>query len=184
MPAPSEGRLWQHVGDMSPMGMLWTFIGSSTPYEVFCGSIEVFAAVLLLFQRTFLLGTLVAFISLLQIFVLNMCYDVPVKIFSFFLIECSLYLVAPSFNRLYNFFLTNKTTAPYTFYDISSKKWFQKFKLGFKILILGAIIYSFYQQFGGKEILEPSKKLAFEGSYVFDNSPQKIGTEKYTGCVF
>ena len=40
MPFPTDGRLWQRVGDMSPMGMLWTFIGSSTPYQVFCGSVR------------------------------------------------------------------------------------------------------------------------------------------------
>ena len=40
---PSSFRLAQQLGDMSPMGLLWTFMGFSTPYQIFTGSVEVLA---------------------------------------------------------------------------------------------------------------------------------------------
>src|SRR5262249_10241374 len=45
-------------------------------------------------------------------FVLNMTYDVPVKLFSFHLVLLSLFLILPDWPRLRNFFLLNRTVAP------------------------------------------------------------------------
>src|SRR3954447_6638629 len=36
-PGPSLDRLLEPVGEMSPMGLLWTFMGASKPYNVFTG---------------------------------------------------------------------------------------------------------------------------------------------------
>jgi len=41
---PSSFRLAQQLGDMSPMGLLWTFMGFSTPYQIFTGGVEVLGA--------------------------------------------------------------------------------------------------------------------------------------------
>jgi hypothetical protein len=98
MPVPNDGRLYQRVGDMSPMGMLWTFLGSSPWYEIFCGAMEVLAAGLLFFRRTALLGAIVAAIVMFQVFVLNMCYDVPVKIYARHLL---VFALAFAFIRLF-----------------------------------------------------------------------------------
>ena len=80
---PSSFRLNQQLGDMSPMGLLWTFMGFSTPYQMFTGAVEVLAGLLLVTRRTTLLGALVTMASMTQVFVLNMCFDVPVKLYSF-----------------------------------------------------------------------------------------------------
>src|SRR5215831_15646500 len=45
-------KLTQYIGEASPGGFAWTFLGFSIPYEVFAGSAEVLAAALLLFRRT------------------------------------------------------------------------------------------------------------------------------------
>jgi hypothetical protein len=47
---------------------------------------------------------------MIQVFTLNMTYDVPVKLFSFHLILFSLFLLAPEGRRLINFFFTDRTT--------------------------------------------------------------------------
>jgi hypothetical protein len=45
---------------------------------------------------------------MIQVFTLNMTYDVPVKLFSFHLVLFSLFLLAPEGRRLANFFLTDR----------------------------------------------------------------------------
>ena len=47
-----------------------------------------------------------------QIFVLNMTYDVPVKLFSFHLMVMSLVLLAPDARRLFNFLVLKRPTPP------------------------------------------------------------------------
>jgi len=100
MPAPSLTRLLEPYGNFSPMGVLWYSIGASFPYERFVGCAEIAAAVLLFVPRTARLGALVALADTIEIFTLNMTYDVPVKLFSFHLVVMSAFLAAPDLGRL------------------------------------------------------------------------------------
>jgi hypothetical protein len=109
---PSLTRLVEPFGSFSPMGVLWTFMGSSPAYQSFTGCAEILGGVLLLIPQTALLGALISFAVSFQIFVLNMTYDVPVKLFSFHLVLLSLFLILPDWPRLRNFFLLNRTVAP------------------------------------------------------------------------
>src|SRR5262245_22641333 len=45
-------RLTQYIGETSPGGFAWTFLGFSIPYEIFAGSADTLAATLLLLRRT------------------------------------------------------------------------------------------------------------------------------------
>src|SRR4029077_9546140 len=58
-PAPSLDRLIQPFGDASPMGLLWTFVGASTAYNVFTGAGEMLGGLLLTMRRTTTLAALV-----------------------------------------------------------------------------------------------------------------------------
>ncbi len=109
---PSLVRLVERFGDFSPMGVLWSSMAVSPAYQSFTGCAEIFGGVLLLLPQTALLGALVSFAVALQIFVLNMAYDVPVKLFSFHLILLSLFLIWPHRHRLRNFFLLNRPVVP------------------------------------------------------------------------
>ena len=100
MPAPGLTRLLEPYGNFSPMGVLWYSIGASRPYEIFAGCAELLGGILLFVPRLALLGALVALAVSVQIFTLNMTYDVPVKLFSFHLILMSLVLIAPEVSRL------------------------------------------------------------------------------------
>lgn len=112
MSFPHLHRLVEHFGDFSPMGILWSSIGAFPAYEIFTGCAEVFGGLLLIVPRTATLGALVCLAEMVQVFTLNMTYDVPVKLFSFHLILLSLFLLAPDLPRLINFFFLNRTTAP------------------------------------------------------------------------
>ena len=75
-------KMMEPYGDFSPMGVLWSFMGASLPYVIYSGCAEVLGGILLLFRRTTTLGALVSFAVMLNVAVLNYCYDVPVKLYS------------------------------------------------------------------------------------------------------
>ena len=104
MPFPYLTRLIQPYGTFSPMGVLWASIGASPAYEIFVGSAETLGGILLIFPRTAMLGALVSLADMIEVFALNMTYDVPVKLFSFHLILMCLVLLAPDLSRLAAFF--------------------------------------------------------------------------------
>jgi hypothetical protein len=112
MPAPGLTRLLEPFGNFSPMGVLWASIGASKSYEIFAGCMELLAGVLLFIPQLATLGALVTFADSVQIFTLNMTYDVPVKLFSFHLILMSLVLIAPEMSRIANVLIFNRTAAP------------------------------------------------------------------------
>lgn len=99
-PAPGLATLDHRVGDSSPMGLLWTFMGCSTLYSVFGGIVECVGAALLLFRRTTTAGALVLIGVLVNVVMLNLAYDVPVKQFSSTLLIVAIVLAAPDLRRL------------------------------------------------------------------------------------
>ena len=112
MPAPSLTRLLEPYGHFSPMGVLWSQVGASRAYEIAVGSAELLGGVLLLLPATALLGALICLVDSTHIFLLNMTYDVPVKLFSFHLVLMSLFLIAPDASRLLNVLLLNRRADP------------------------------------------------------------------------
>jgi len=100
-PFPTVARLEEPYGDSSPMGLLWAFMGYSTPYNVFTGLAETVPAVLLFFRRTATLGALLLVGVLTNVVMLNFCYDVPVKIGSTELLLASLYIAGPRLRPLF-----------------------------------------------------------------------------------
>jgi hypothetical protein len=107
-PDPSLDRLLQPFGDASPMGLLWTFMGASTPYNIFTGAAEVLGGVLLVARRTMLFGALISATVLANVVMLNFSYDVPVKLTSLHALGLALFLIAPDMKRLANFFVLNR----------------------------------------------------------------------------
>ncbi|MBL8111758.1 MAG: hypothetical protein JNK60_02655 [Acidobacteria bacterium] len=99
-------RLLQRVGDASPMGVLWTFMSASPAYTVLAGAAEILAGILLCARRTALLGALFAAGILANVFALNLCYDVPVKLYSGQLLLMALLVMVSDAARLLAVFVT------------------------------------------------------------------------------
>ena len=100
MSYPSLTRLLQPLGTLSPMGVLWTSMGSAPAYEIFAGCAQVAAGLLLIGPRTATLGALISLADTILVFVLNMTYDVPIKLLAFHLVLLSCFLLAPDVPRL------------------------------------------------------------------------------------
>lgn len=121
---PSLFRLDQGIGEMSPMGILWTFMGASPAYSAFAGICQATAGFLLLFRRTSVLGALMAFGVMINIVVLNFCYDVPVKIFSTNLALISLFIIHNNWISIFNFLIGKPSKINLVGFRFN-KKWLQ-----------------------------------------------------------
>jgi uncharacterized membrane protein YphA (DoxX/SURF4 family) len=135
MPFPFLTRLVEPYGNFSPMGNLWAFVGASRPYEIFVGCAEMLGGLLLIVPRTTMLGALVALADLIQVFMLNMTYDVPVKLLSFHLLLMALFLLAPDLPRLCSFFFLNRPTDSSAQYQVFRSRRRNRIALAAQVLL-------------------------------------------------
>lgn len=105
---PGLAQLNETYGASSPMHLLWFFMGFSRPYAIFGGLMEVIPGVLLLFERTETIGALGSAAVMLEVAVLNYCYDVPVKLYSTHLFVMSLFLLLPDLKPMWEFFVRRR----------------------------------------------------------------------------
>lgn len=114
MPAPGLAQLLQPYGDMSPASVLWLQVGSSYPYEMALGGVEVAAGLLLFVSRTAVLGAALTLVSTAQILLLNMTFDIPEKLLAAHLLLISVFLLAPYLRRLADIFVRERACEPLT----------------------------------------------------------------------
>ena len=139
-PFPSADRLMQPYGDSSPMGLLWTFMGFSTPFTFFAGACEVLGGALLFFRRTTTLGALVVCAVMLNIVLMNFSYDVPVKLYSANLLWMSTCLLLGDARRLIDVFLLNRATHPVQLGPRPNNLWVRRALVAAKLLLVGYIV--------------------------------------------
>jgi hypothetical protein len=111
-PQPNLYKLLEPLGNYSLMGLLWTFTGASRGYSILAGCVQMFCGILLFVPRLTTLGALVGLAVSSNIFVLTVCYDVPVKLYSFHLLLFCFFFVLPDARRLVDLFLLNRSVAP------------------------------------------------------------------------
>lgn len=153
MPAPSNSYFATDLGHFSGMRFAWNFVGYSKEYEFFSGMMEVLVGVFLLYRRTIVLGALLGMGVFSYIFLLNMTFDIPVKIFSFQLLAACLFLSVGNLKRIVNFFLLNKPVTPDDSWNLPMvKRWFNPARLVLKITFIGGfVLYPFYTYYGAWE---------------------------------
>ena len=145
-PAPGLSRLVQPYGDSSPMGLLWTFMGASMAYTIFAGSAETLAGVLLFIPRLATLGGLAAIAVLTNVFMLNMCYDVPVKLYSFNLLMMAVFLVAPDVRRLVGLLVLRERVELHNDGSLFERKRFNQAGFALQLLLGVLLIFTFGKQ--------------------------------------
>ena len=154
-PFPSLYRLVQPYGDSSPMGLAWTYMGYSDTYSWFAGALEIIGGSLLLFRRTATLGALASFGVMLNVFMMNMSFDIPVKLFSLHLLVMALFITLPDVQRLLNVLLFNRATEPRLLdLDLGPlwariSRWVAKLAfIGFAIVYGGINVAGMMEQYG------------------------------------
>lgn len=137
---PAPETLLQTYGQSSPMGLLWTFMGYSKGYNLFCGVAEAGGGLLLYFRRTTMLGALLVSAAMANVVTLNLCYDVPVKTFSGHLLLMAVFLLLPDLRRLANFLILNRPTEPVILRTPFRARWMERARWVLKPIVIGWIL--------------------------------------------
>jgi hypothetical protein len=149
MVPPWLGLLIQPIGNASPMGILWTFMGASTSYMVFTGAAEMLGGLLLTARRTTLLGALVAIGVMGNVVMMNFSYDVPVKLYSAHLLLMAVFLAAPDLKRLAGLFVLNRPVPPAEqrplFAGAKSHRAALVLRTAFVLLVAGTALHQSYE---------------------------------------
>ena len=99
-PPLTPADLELRVGELSPFGLLWTFMRYSAVYSTIAGGMEMAVVLLLCFRRTATLGALLCVPVMLNVMLMNLCYGVPVKLYSAMTVASALVLVVYDARRL------------------------------------------------------------------------------------
>jgi hypothetical protein len=102
--------LVQPLGDMLPGQLLWSYMGFSRPYTIFAGGAELVGGLLICFRGTATAGALLLIAVLTNVLLVNMAYDVDVKVFAANLLLMAMFIAARDSRRLANFFLSGRAT--------------------------------------------------------------------------
>ena len=163
--APSLFNLEQALGDKSPMGLLWTFMGHSKAYVIFTGIAELLGGLFLLSRKTTLLGALITFGVMSNVMMMNYCYDVPVKLLSTHLVVFSLFILSYYAKSIVNFLLLNRDVHATEIPDIVPLH-LQKYKAYLKwAVLLSYICYSAYSYNSYSTQLKSTEPSVLTGIY-------------------
>lgn len=140
-------HLLDPLGDFSPMGLAWTYMGFSKGFNVFVGFVEVLGGLLLIPRRTQTLGSLIIIGVMTQVAVMNFCYDIPVKLFSVHLVLMALVIFVTDY-RFLNVFIKNKAVAAFQYYHPIQAAAYHKIIFWIKsiglLILVSFISFNFY----------------------------------------
>jgi hypothetical protein len=140
---PGPYRMLSEIGNTSPMGLAWTFLGFSKGYNMFMGIAELLAG-LLLFRRTLTFGAILTLMTTLNVMAVNYFFDVPVKLVSTHLVLMTLFLLSRDLKKLVLFFFFHTKTALSVLKRPDYNKGISIVLNGIKALLVGyVLIYGF-----------------------------------------
>ncbi|WP_343555234.1 hypothetical protein [Sphingobacterium sp.] len=175
MQPPRLTQLLQPLGEYSPMGLAWTYIGYSKGYNLLIGLVEILSG-LLLFRKTMVLGALITVATSINIMAVNYFYDVPVKMVSTALLLFSIFLLLPYLNSLFTFFITGRLVQlPPPPQPLFNRNWKRKSLFIAKLILL--IIFSIQEIMSlfntQKLIAEYQKKSPLYGIYRIEQTQKQ-----------
>lgn len=162
MPYPSLGLLNTDFGDLTAQKIYWLSIGIVPWYQVFGGIVELTAGILLLFRKTTFIGAVLLFGALGDIVYVNFAYDGGVHGYSTYFVILAGFLLIQYIPTLYNLFIKERFTVPYSFYPALNKPW-QKYsryslKVATFVIFLGVFYYLQIINFWYDPYKQPSTK--------------------------
>lgn len=134
--------LESRLGDMTPMGLLWSFMQYSRTYSFFGGVMELAVVVLLCFRRTATLGALMCLAVMTNVTLLNYAYGVQVKLYSTMIVASAAVLVLYDVPRLLAVFVTNRAAAPAPLSSLLQDRLPALARWTIKVVLVGSVIVS------------------------------------------
>ena len=165
---PSPIRMLQPYGDLNHWSVLWSFMGSSRFYSFFGGLLETTCGLLLLFRKTSTIGAILTLGVLGNVLMINIGYDVMVKIMLVNYLLMSFFLLAHNAKNLYKLFILHKSASfsivPMVFQRVKKNRWIF---IGLKLCLIFFILYPLAK----REIRNVSGKMkpkTMEGIYIVE----------------
>jgi hypothetical protein len=135
-------RMDNPIGEQSPMGLLWFFMSYSPTYNIGTGLIEMVGGVLLFFRPTTLLGAIISFVAMANVVLIDISYDVTVKMFAIHLALMIVVLLLDDFKRLIDLMVLNRSTQPTRWPALFSQPRQKLIMYGVKTVLIGYILIS------------------------------------------
>lgn len=181
---PDMDTLATDFGDFDPMSLLWSFMSYSRFYTAVTGWVEVLAGLFLLFRKTTFLGVFLSFVAMVNVVVIDIGYDVTVKMFAIHLLLMATILLADHIKRIINFLLLNLAAEPFYYTNLFRGK--EKLATVIKVLVITVFGYFTYSE--TKKLLENEaiilpnsffsgyhtiEDMIINGDTILDSNPQK-----------
>lgn len=109
---PEPNILYSRFGNLDRDILFWSTMGTSRLYSVSAGILEILAALLILFRKTRVLGLLVSIGVLINIFLINIGFDISVKFFSLILLFMAVFALKDDWIPLYRFLILKQEVKP------------------------------------------------------------------------
>jgi hypothetical protein len=108
----TPAELLRPVGQLTRFWVLWDFMAVSTGYTIFTGLIELLGCLLLFFRRTTLLGALLLIGALVNVFAMDLAYNVfGAAMVAGLLIALAMVVIAPYAAPLFNVLVLGRTAS-------------------------------------------------------------------------
>jgi hypothetical protein len=138
-PFPEPNVLYTPIGKVSKGLLYWSSVGSSYSYNFVSGFIECLVAILLIINKTRLLGLLLSFLVMCNIVLINFSFDIDVKILSSLLLLTSLTLLFPYQQRILS--LLNIHSTVVLLPSTSGLEKFKPKKMQWKIIVIMLLLF-------------------------------------------
>jgi hypothetical protein len=148
---PTAPELLTRWGNLRNWEVLFRFMGTSPAFCMFCGWLELIASLLILFNRTRLLGGMLMTMVLVQVVCFNIFYNNNIIMLSGILLLSTLFIIAKALPRLYSIIIALKpvSLAQYRFkFTTPWKKYFMMvicFLPLWKVFIVTKKTWAFYK---------------------------------------
>ena len=154
IPFPNQSLLATPLGDLLPMRLYWASIGYSKTYEVFAGVMEIFTGVFLLYRKTITLGALLGVAVYSNLMLLNISYDIPVKLLTINLVAFCLFLIANEYKRILYFFVLNIAAPVSHVHNLSySRKWMRTARIILKAGFILIYVRNLYGEWHRSKVM-------------------------------
>ncbi len=145
-------------------------MGASRSYSFFGGAAEVLAGILLVIPRLATLGALVCIAVMSNVLMLNIGYDVPVKLGSINLLVMAGFVAVPDLRRLVDFFILNRRVEPAIARPLFRGSWMNRsaiaLQVAFGVVLLSYNLYHSDQR--TKQLAEFREKAPLYGIWSVD----------------
>jgi hypothetical protein len=186
---PEASTLHTEVRQIDKDLLFWSAMGSSKLYNYFMGAIEVIPALLLLFRSTRILGGLISLMVLINVFFINLGFDISVKLLTSYLLFLSILVIYKKIPSLINCLKGKPDPSILTPESHSRKSFLIKYLALFLILsdtlLCNPELYSStkknhgFEYYGAYEINDKNS----ENNRMFINSTNCFVVEKKNGKV-